>query len=170
MQIRLFIVTLLAVCVLCGCGGPKRPAGMPTLYPCEITITQAGQLLGDADVRLIAEDGFSTWITGGRTDSNGVAKIMTNVKYAGAPAGTFKVLVQKTDLAPSKLPPYPGDDAPFEARAEWTSQMKGEVRPTIQFVKPEYGDVSTTPHSITIVKGKNKATFDAGEPIKEIMK
>jgi len=167
MQIRLFVALLLVVCVLSGCQ-EKRPAGMPVLYPCEVTITQGGAPLGDADVNLMPEVGSSQWVISGHTDANGVTKIMTHGKYSGAPAGPFKVLVSKTLPVPSKYP-EPGPNGTSEEWTQWSDLTRSEYRPPVRYVKPEYADVSQTPHSITISKGKNSATFDVGEAIEEII-
>jgi len=169
MQTKLLIITLLAVCVLSGCGGPARPAGLPTLYSCEITITQGGQPFEGALVRLLPDSGTFEWVISGNTDSSGIAKLVTHAKYPGAPEGTFKVLVSKTQLTPSKYP-QPDDSAPQSEWEQWKEQAGSEKRQKVRYVKPEYDNVKTTPHSITITKGKNQQTFDVGEAIKEVLK
>ena len=167
MQIRIFIVTMLAICVLSGCSQAKRPAGLPTLYPCEITITQGEKPLEGAVVRLMLESGSADWAMSGKTGANGVAKISTAL-FAGAPEGTFKVLISKADVTPSKYT-EPADQSSPEWQ-KWNELVINEVRHTVLFVKPEYDHVNTTPHSITITKGKNQQTFDVGEPVEIIVK
>jgi len=162
MQIRIFIVTVLAVCVFAGCGGPPRPAGLPPLFPCDITIIQEGQPLEGALVRLIPESGVSEWAISGKTNANGVAIISTAL-FRGAPEGTFKVLVSKTDVTPSQhTEPEDINSPEWEG---WNALVVTERRHTVMFVKPEYDQVRTTPHSITITKGRNQQTFDVGEPV-----
>ena len=81
---------------LSGCGGEKRPDGMPQLYPAVcVKVVQDGMPLEDATVSLRPNDKGFTWGIGGRTDAQGVAQLWTHGKYKGAPAGTFKVLVSK---------------------------------------------------------------------------
>ena len=158
MQIRILIVAALVLSVFSGCGGPQRPDGLPTLYPCELTITQSGNPLEGASVRLVRETGTNDWAITGRTDANGVVKIFTH-DFAGAPEGTFKVLVSKTALTESNIP-KPAEGASMD---EWNQYQ--ESKTSVSYVKPEYDSVKTSPHSITIVQGKNKETFDVGEPV-----
>jgi len=167
MQIRTFIISLIAVCVLVGCGGPQRPAGFPALFLCEITITQGGQPLVGADVRLMPESGSADWIISGKTGSNGVARVSTHGKFDGAPEGTFKVLVSKTLVKASQYT-EPEDTASPEW-GQWNARAAAEFRPLIMYVKPEYDDVNAAPHSITITRGRNKATFDVGEAVEIVV-
>jgi hypothetical protein len=169
MQIRLFIITLLGVCLFSGCTKTPRPVGFPTLYPCEITITQEGQPLENALVRLMPESGSFEWIISSKTNASGVALFSTHAKYPGAPAGTFKVCVSKIEEEPTKLPPF-NKDAPFEERMAWEEKYMNEKRQKYKFVKSEYNDVRKTPHSITVTKGKNRETFDVGEAVKILVK
>jgi len=167
MQIRRLIGAALVLCAFSGCGGSERPDGLPPLHPCEITITQGGNPLGGASVRLVRDDGTSAWPITGRTDSSGVAKITSHAQFAGAPEGTFKVLVSKTEMEPSKYT-QPAKDAPQAEWDEYLGATTTEVRRRIAYVEPQYDDVKAAPHSITIVKGKNKATFDVGEAVEII--
>ena len=167
MQYRIFFLALLTVSVL-GCGKVQRPVGLPDLSPCEITITQGGKPLEGADVRLVPESGKTEWITAGKTDAYGVARVSTHAKFAGAPEGTFKVLVSKLEQTPSQVP-KPAKNAPDAEWVKWRELSGAEQRPLIRYVKPEYDDVKTSPHDITIAKGKNRQTFDVGEPVEIVV-
>ncbi|MCL2305552.1 MAG: hypothetical protein FWC43_09435 [Planctomycetaceae bacterium] len=167
-RIGVFFSLALVMCVLTGCPKP-RPDGLPELFSCTITIIQGGQPLEGAAVRLVLEGGRSDWTVNGRTDAKGVARISTHTGFAGAPAGTFKVLVSKTDMSPSQIPELAKDATPAE-RAAHADKVSTEKRVKYNFVKPEFDDAKQTPHTITIAKGKNEATFDVGEAIKEVIK
>ena len=93
---------------------------------------------------------------------------MTGVDYKGVPAGEYVVLVSKTELSPSEV----GDLAPKDPNEfdHWREARQKEKRVTYTFVKPEFGNVKTSPLSITISKGKNEAAFDVGEPIRDEIK
>ncbi|MCL2306586.1 MAG: hypothetical protein FWC43_14705 [Planctomycetaceae bacterium] len=169
MQLRLFVVSLFAVCLFTGCPGQERPAGMPELFPCKITITQGGRPLGDAIVNLVPEEAALGWVINGITDANGVATIKTQGNYTGAPAGPYKVCVSKVEITPSQIP-QPAKDASYAELVEYGEKAGKEVRPSYNIVKPEYNDAAITPLSITITKGKNNVTLDAGETIREEIK
>jgi len=161
---------LVTTCLPSGCNkGPQKPSGLPELFPCQITITQEGTLLEGAAVVLFPKSGGSNgWNTEGVTNAKGVAELKTHLEFKGAPAGDYVVLVTKTELSPSAWPIDPPKD-PVE-KEEWYNGKAAEKRINYRFIKPEFGDAKKTPHSITITKGKNEATFDVGEPIKEEIK
>ena len=165
MLIRTFIITLLVVCVFSGCGGPQRPAGFPDLFPCDIKVTQEGEPLAEAVVRLLPESGTNEWIISGKTDAYGIAKISTHAQFAGAPAGTFKVCVSKLYETPSQFEP-PADSASYGEWQEWRDKTMAEKRPRFSLVKPEFDDIAKTPFSITVSKGKTRETFDVGEAVR----
>ena len=165
MQVRLFIIVLLAASVFSGCEKAQRPDGFPALFPCKITITQGGQPLEGAFVRLMPEDKAFQWTISGKTGANGVANISTHTNYPGAPEGTFKVCVSKVQETPSQFPP-PAKDAPYEDWEAWRGHTNSEYCPKYNLIKPEYDNDAETPHSITIGKGKNSQTFDVGESVK----
>ena len=167
MQIRLSLIPLLAVCVLSGCG-EKRPANMPVLHPCTITITQGSSPLVDAVVSLApVGGGLPQWDSSARTNSSGVATIMTHAKFPGAPAGAFKVLVTKEMQSPPTLP-MPPKEADYGEFVAYNAHVS--TQPWVRYVEKKYGNANETLHSITITKGKNTATFDVGEAIEEVMK
>jgi len=160
---------LLALTFLSGCDQKAKPAGMPDLYPCSITITQGGGPLQGALVRLEPKQGGNIgWGVDGRTNARGVAQIATGIDFKGAPAGEYFVLVSKTEMAPSKFSPTSPED-PAEA-AKWYNDSINEKRAIYRLVKAEFDNTKTTTLSITIAKGKNNATFDVGEPVKEEIK
>jgi len=169
MQFRIYLALTLVLCLISGCKQKPRPDGFPDLYPCTITITQEGKPLEGADVRLMPESGTALWITAGKTNASGVAKLSTHADYVGAPAGTYKVLVSKYVTAPSQYP-VPAKDASGDEVSAWRAKVAVEVCPVTRHVKPEFDDVKMTPHSITITKGSNKGTFDVGEAIQEEVK
>ena len=166
MQLRVFFALTLALCVLTGCQGKKRPDGLPELFPCVITIIQEGQPLDGALVQLIPESGGTGWTVSGKTGTNGKANISTHADFAGAPAGTYKVLVSKTEMSPSQFT-EPAQDAPQDEKTAYYNNISSEKRIKYTLVKPEFDDAKKTPLSITVAKGKNEATFDVGEAIKE---
>jgi hypothetical protein len=165
------LFVLLSLILLGGCNrGPKRPDGFPKLYPCKITITQGGTTpLEGATVTFVNKAGSIEWSTGGRTDANGIAEIKTAVNFSGVPEGEYSVRVSKNELSPSSVADVAPTD-PIE-RLTWDEARRAEVRTFYRYVKPEFDDITKTPHSITIgTSGSNDVTFDVGEAIQEVIK
>lgn len=92
---------------------------------------------------------------------------MTHAEFSGAPAGTFKVLVKKEMQSPPTLP-VPPKEADYDEFVKYNTHAA--TQPWIRYVEKKYGNADETPHSITVAKGKNQATFDVGEAIEEIVK
>jgi len=163
-------VLVLASCLCSGCGqGPQKPKGFPEVFSCKITIKQGDSPLEGALVVLFPKSGVGNgWNTDGLTNAKGVAELKTHVDFKGAPAGDYVVMVTKTELSPGDAPDIaPTDPVEYE---KWHLIKIAEKRIRYNLVKPEFGDMKKTPHTITITKGKNEATFDVGEPIKEEIK
>lgn len=148
--VRLLGVTLV---LSLGCQGEKRPEGMPELHPVTITLTQAGTPLADATVRLVPQDANNTWYSGGHTDEQGVAVIQTDRKYAGVPAGSYKVTVSKIEMpAPAAADLSPLDAPPGGA--------------TYDLVPSEYSHPDKTPLQLTVSAGENQQEFDLGAAVR----
>lgn len=150
----------------CAPKGPVRPDGLPTLFPCEITITQEDKPLVGALVELRNKSQPSSWATDGVTDENGVAKIKINGTFPGAPEGEYQVLVTKSELSPSKLPETPPTD-PIEL-GKWNQARSLEPRDVFRLVEAQYGDSQKSPHSVTVSKDGGKGAFDVGKAIREM--
>jgi len=99
MKQRIQILSLLLVCLFMGsgCSRQLRPADMPKLYPCKITILDKdGNPLPNVLVAVspenpCTEDPNSKWRASSSTDASGVADIKTIGKYRGLPTGQFRV-------------------------------------------------------------------------------
>src|SRR5690606_8372893 len=92
---------------LIGCG-ESRPEGLPALFPASVTIEQDGKPLSDATVTLVPTDpALARWPVGGQTDATGTANLKTYMQYEGAPAGSFKVTVNKNITKGDPLPAHP---------------------------------------------------------------
>lgn len=139
----------------CGCGGKKKPEGMPKLVPCEVKITQEGAPLEGAVVSFYSDS--STWGVSGTTDAVGVAEMHTYGDFRGSPEGTFKVTVEKSVL-----------DAGGEDLANLSPSAIPNVR-AIECVDVKYKTKDSTDLTID-VKGKTKAEFEVGAPVKEEVK
>lgn len=158
----------LLVVSVCGCS-EDRPEGFPELYPTTVTITQDGEKLADATVTLFPEDtSLSRWTVGGVTDSNGKVTLNTYSQYEGAPAGSFKVIVTKTETEGDPIPETPGPNSSSEERAAYDRAIKTGSFQVFQVVAAEYRAAGTTPLTVEITSGgPNDFPLDIGAAIKE---
>jgi hypothetical protein len=140
------ILFLVFAVLVVGCTREYRPEGLPTLYPCTLTITQDGQPLAGAMVTLYTESSEDRrWSSGGTTNSQGVIKIKVLGKYLGAPAGTYKVTIEKQEI----------------------ENIDSQSYYCISLVETQYIKVQETPLKIEVTpKGANQ-TFDVGKPIQK---
>jgi len=133
---------VLATLFCFGCGGEKLPPGMPKLYPATITVTQDGQPLAGAEVILLNTDPSTSWSAGGMTDQNGVIKLRTLGRYDGAPAGKYRVAVEKIERPNITLPEEMPTDP--EERKEYNRLAKELADNTFYVVDPKFGLDQTT--------------------------
>ncbi|EMI17963.1 hypothetical protein RMSM_05108 [Rhodopirellula maiorica SM1] len=162
-------VMMTTVLLINGCG-ESRPDGMPELYPATVTITQAGNPLSDATVTLYPNDSaLRRWTVGGRTDATGTATLTTHTKYDGAPAGSFKVMVNKTETEGDPIPKHPGANATQDQLAAYDRAMKTGSFMVYQVVAEEFRTAGNTPLSIEITAdGENAFIEDIGEAVQEL--
>ena len=143
---------LVVFTLVSGCHrGPKKPEGLPPLFPLTITLTQDGAPLGSAMVLLVPESGSPRWGSGGFSDAQGKAVIKTHGDFPGAPAGKYKVTVMKQE-----------SDTNFEGQKP---AMEGEVV-GYYLVDPLYESEQTTTLLVEVGSGTKEATFDVGKPVR----
>ena len=142
--------------LLIGCGSQKMPDGMPKLYPLTLNVTQEGKPLPEATVSLFSIDGVNTWNSGGMTKTDGTLVVFTRGKYAGVPAGKYKVTV---DCVMSDVP------RPKEATMEEIMEH-GKKHPEYRVVPLPYTDRKTTSLEIEVAKGTNRLNIDIPETVK----
>ena len=133
---------------------------MPPLYPCIISVTQEGKPFEGATVRLYSDDVM--FHVSGKTDSSGTAVMLTHGEFKGVPEGTYRVVVSKEEkefIEPASV---------TAAREKAKENGKVFEEPSLPFnfysyVEDIYTKKETTPLEITVIKGKNNQTFDAGQ-------
>ena len=141
-------VVLASLCVFSGCGGPKKPDGLPKLTPCRVKLTQGNAPLADATVRLVyqGEGDAGRWAVAGASDEKGVAKIKTHGQFDGAPSGNFQVVVTKED-----------------------SENDGKTVKTYSLVENQYTMQTTTTLTLEVGDSPVDATFDLGAPVRDLV-
>lgn len=162
-------ILLATLAVATGCSEP-RLEGMPETYPTSITLTQDGTPLAGATVVLFPEDSSLTrWPVGGTTDEQGKAEMMTSTKYAGAPAGKFKVIVNKTVTEGDPYPTHPGVGATRDQINEYDRALKTGKFEMFKVVEQQYRTASTTTLNVEIsASGENNLTEDVGKAVKDL--
>lgn len=157
------IVGLSLVVAALGCK-PKTPDGLPDLQKVNLTVIQDGKPLAEATVMLKSLDSTNTWTSGGTTDANGVATLVTHGQYQGVPIGKYKVAVSKTIGEGTPPPPTPID---AESARKYDEYMKSGLKwEEFNVVDPQLGVVETTTLEIEVVKGTNDLSVDVGGAVK----
>jgi hypothetical protein len=136
---KFFNISLLCFCLIAfsGCGKNNRPADLPKLTPCQLTIQyEDGTPVSEATVMLFPLEG--KWYCNGVTDSQGVVNVKTNGSFAGAASGSYKVTVKK-----QKIDYPPG----FDPNSE--NENKPEATVT-NFVAEEFMSMKTTPLTLSV--------------------
>ena len=159
------VVSLLAVLLLSGCGGRARPADLPPLYPCTVTVTQDGQPLGEGSVILVSSDPSFKWAVFAQLNASGTGKVFTQGLYPGAPEGEYKVVVSKEESVSEQVGPA------IVRQGEFGEETITPTRLTVySHVEKDFTDTATTPLSITISKKGNNQKFDCGKPVRELLR
>jgi hypothetical protein len=147
-QLSFFIFLIL----LTGCiGNDSRPAEMPKLVSCTVTILSEGQALADVDVAFHSDDPNFRWGASATTDANGVAKMVTYGRYFGVAEGEYAVTVSKLERETFN-PEHP------------PKQVKVFTLTDIQYTNPK-----TTPLKIK-VSGKTIQSYDVGKTGKIVLR
>lgn len=138
------VVLPMMLCVaagLSGCGGKavERPEDLPELFAIEIKVNSHAGPVADAQITLVPADGSDMkWPCGGTTNKQGLAYLKT-FGESGAPEGTYKVLIEKT-----------------EGRS-----------PAFDLVDPKFKHKLTTPLQIEVMRQKlNSETVNVGAPVR----
>ena len=151
-----------------GCGGGSpRPAEMPQLYPCTITITQERQPLDEASVTLISDEpDLEKWAAGGFTDQKGNCIPYVRSKFKGVPVGKFKVTVSKTETEPSKMGDVPPEGLSQQEVFQWWNKREREKLKSFRLVAEKYALPTTTDLEIEVLPKSNTFSLDVGAPIR----
>lgn len=153
------VLMLLGGCLIVasiGCTqGPQRPADLPELTPCTITVTHNGSPVEGAGVLLSPKSGkFSA---AGTTDGSGKAVMKTNATYEGVVPGEYMATVKKLEKVDYVAPPRPEDPSKL---FEWEEELKNQPQPK-QLLPEKYGSFASSELTITIADGTPAAeTFE----------
>lgn len=159
-----FLVAAVLLSVVSGCGR-KKPDGFPKIYPCNVKITQGGAPLAGAAITLLPTEkaGSRSWVISGTTDDSGVAKIMTETYFVGAPAGKYAVTVTKISSDWSHAAKTVEEYDAMQERGEESTFT------TTYSVAPEFADPRQSGLEAQVNEGTNEFTFDVGEPFENVI-
>ena len=142
---------------------PQKPADVPALYPCTVTVVTAGKPIEGAEVFLKAEGSGDALSINGTTDASGVAKISTvrgTYIVDGAPAGDFKVVIRQIRAVKHWKTPEEQASMSIEEMTEYGNEMQKKVDALPILVPKAYGSAETTPLKATVAKGGSTFSFD----------
>ncbi|MDR1478523.1 MAG: hypothetical protein LBJ00_06225 [Planctomycetaceae bacterium] len=87
---------------------PKRPADLPKLTPCTISVTFGGEVMQGVGVLMIPVDKEANkWSAGGITNQEGKATMVTSAAFQGVVPGEYIISFKKTGEPVSMDEPPP---------------------------------------------------------------
>jgi hypothetical protein len=142
---------LLFTLFICSCNG--KPADVPQLFPCKVTVTKDTVPVKDAHVVLGSTNDSSLCAVSGITDSSGVAKIHTSRlgwQGNGAPAGEYIITISKEPKLEDGLSTqeYQKLDPLEQERYQSEQQRKYDALP--REIPAMISDVSTSPYRLNV--------------------
>jgi len=159
----IFALGVCAILVI-GCG-PKKPEGIPPLFPAQITVQNAGSPIADANVLLVGGPSGS-WSVSGFTNSSGVAVVATSQgdwKSTGVPAGDYKVYITKAPKVQQEplAPELQNDSDAIEKHAVEFQKLMAAAPKEIPMILT---NPARTPLTLTVsADGKAELVVDVSE-------
>ena len=149
-----------------GCG-PKKPDGIPPLYPAKVTVTKGTTPIADASVFLVGQGGNpGSWAANGITDAKGVAVINTSQggwKSKGAPEGQYKIFITKRpDVEEDHIPEEIMEDS--DARQRFAAEQLKKLNAAPKVIPEILTNPAQSPLKLNVAKsGTSELTVDVNE-------
>lgn len=149
---------LLIACIVLSLSGCRRddarPADLPQLYSCILTITQEGKPVDEASVTLTSKNpGVKYAVCSGTTDATGKVVVRT-YGYDGVPSGHYAVTVSKFNV-----------EGQHEKINEYGETYMGGGK-VYSYVEQTYGDLNTSSLEMLVGTKRCEATFDVGKAVR----
>jgi len=169
MSLRNITIALLMIIgsfLIAGCG-PKRPDGIPAIYPAKVTVKNGASPIAGANVFLVYQGTASgSWSVNGVTDASGVAEITTSQgdwKSKGAPEGEYKIYITKRpDVQEDPMPEEIKNDSDAMERFAAEQQRKLAAAPKV--IPDTLANPATSPLTISVsTSGTAELTVDISE-------
>ena len=170
-----YFIPFLLLALFCpsGCGGKKKPADLPHLFPVILTVIQDDKPLEGATVNLVADGVDVRFTTGAITGKDGVATIKTDAYWPGAPAGKYRVIISKIVAPPPDTsdspPPTDSSEASLKYYEEQQAKAAERNAQTKSLVNSKFLKFGTTPLSVVVTEAGLTETLDVGAAVDELM-
>lgn len=137
------------------CGGCQRGPTRPKTVPVDVTVTYRDKLVSGATIVFVPQGGPRGAV--GRTNAEGMAKLMTFVTGDGAIPGSYRVTIDK--LLDEAGPAGAGQE---EYEAFWKANKGPSNLPPLKCELPwKYGQIEKTDLTADVSEqGKNSFRFD----------
>ena len=153
----------LATILLVGCGS-RTPQGIPDLFPTTVVILNAGNVVKNANVFLVPQEGTvsGSWSISGVTDEKGGAVIETSQgdwKKQGVPAGSYSIYITK--LSQIEEPERPADmETNEEAKAAFFAERLKRLEEASKEIPKSLTSATTSGLEITVTTSGADETYD----------
>lgn len=156
----IYIILLIFITSIVGCGDKSRPSDLPPLYSCTVTVTQDSKPLEEVMVMFEPIDSADVKYSAAAITSADGNALMKTYGFQGVPVGKYKVVVTKII----------GEASEYKLN-ESTGREETVNSKRYRLIEPQFTSAETTPHEIEITgKEKNVSkTFDVGKAVKEFI-
>ena len=149
-----------------GCG-PKKPDGIPPLYPAKVMVQNGASPIVGASVFLVSQGATSgSWGVNGVTDSSGTATITTSQgewKSKGAPEGNYKIYITKRpEIQEEPMPEEIANDS--DAMERFAAEQMKKLNAAPKIIPEKLSNPAQSPLTITVsASGSTELTVDISE-------
>ena len=155
----------LIVFLICGCN--NKPQDVPQLFPCQVTVTNGGTPIAEADVILGLTSESSGASMSGVTNSSGVATIYTKRlawKGKGVPVGDYIVTISKSPKLEEKLSLAEYQKLEPTEREKYNAEQERLYNALPREVPGELSAFGKSPYRMTVSKdGDNRLDIDISQ-------
>ena len=144
---------------LTGCG-PKKPDGMPEVYPFTVKVVDGSTPIADVQVFFIYD---GKCVVAGTTDAKGVATMQTtlqNYTEKGAPAGEYRVTCTKDPLAEHWKTPEEISKLPLGEQMEYQKEWQAKCDELPREIPIIWKNFDKTPLTAEVTAQGGEVVFD----------
>ncbi|MDR1494108.1 MAG: carboxypeptidase-like regulatory domain-containing protein [Planctomycetaceae bacterium] len=157
------IALLFLAALLLGGGCSSKPSGFPNVQKTSVRVADGTTPIEGATVILTTESQSDAWGISAFTDASGKASFFTmqnGYSAEGAPAGQYKVVVQKDPDLPSRLSNEEIEKMSPEEEAKYHAKLDREKAAIKSVIPNTLGSVKSTPLTFEVGKDFSELTID----------